>query len=204
MNDVALSPEFQNLMTRLDHLDLIDPFHEDYYAEMQSINFQFSFLKAKSELPLLTPSTTSQILSLSISTPHDEMIALMDSLTQMYAKNAQSADDFETIIYSDINNYDFKAMGIKIKAQVDFLDLYFEINKDSTRHDIKKYLTEKTRIRHYISEFKNGFIVRFHDINSLDQLRRRIQHLNHFDWYGRNRNGWSFYPVFCRFLSIQA
>ena len=180
MNDVALSPEFQNLMTRLDHLDLIDPFHEDYYAEMQSINFQFSFLKAKSELPLLTPSTTSQILSLSISTPHDEMIALMDSLTQMYAKNAQSADDFETIIYSDINNYDFKAMGIKIKAQVDFLDLYFEINKDSTRHDIKKYLTEKTRIRHYISEFKNGFIVRFHDINSLDQLRRRIQHLHHF------------------------
>lgn len=182
MNDVALSPEFQNLMTRLDHLDLIDPFHEDYYAEMQSINFQSSFLKAKSELPLLTPSTTSQILSLSISTPHDEMIALMDSLTQMYAKNAQSADDFETIIYSDINNYDFKAMGIKIKAQVDFLDLYFEINKDSTRHDIKKYLTENTGITHYISEFKNGFIIRLHDMNSIDQLRRRIQHLNHFQY----------------------
>lgn len=137
MNDVALSPEFQNLMTRLDHLDLIEPFHNDYYAEMQAINFELAFLKAKSERSLLLPSTASQILSLSISTPHDEMIALMDSLTQMYAKNAQSADDWETVIYSNINNYDFKAMNIMIKAQVDFLDLYFEIEKFSTRHDIK-------------------------------------------------------------------
>lgn len=70
MNDVALSPEFQNLMTRLDHLDLIDPFHNDYYAKMQAINFELAFLKAKSERPLLLPSTASQILSLSISTPH--------------------------------------------------------------------------------------------------------------------------------------
>lgn len=180
MNDVVLSPEFQNLMTRLDHLDLIDPFHNDYYTEMQAINFELAFLKAKSEHPLLLPSTASQILSLSISTPHDEMIALMDSLTQMYAKNAQAADDWETINYSNINNYDFKAMGIKVKAQVDFLDLYFEIDKDSTRHDIKKYLTEKTGITHYISEFRNGFIIRLHDMNSIDKLKRRIQHLNHF------------------------
>lgn len=180
MNDVALSPEFQNLMTRLDHLDLIDPFHNDYYAEMQAINFELAFLKAKSERPLLLPSTASQILSLSISTPHDEMIARMDSLTQMYAKNAQSADDWETVIYSNMNNYDFKAMNIMIKAQVDFLDLYFEIEKSSTRHDIKKYLTEKTGIAHYISEHRKGFIIRLHDINSLHELRRRIQYLDHF------------------------
>lgn len=44
----------------------------------------------------------------------------------------------------------------------------------------QKFLTEKTGITHYISEFKNGFIIRLHDMNSLDQLRRRIQHLNHF------------------------
>lgn len=180
MNDIQLSPEYKKLINDIDHLDLIDPFHEDYYAEMQAINFQLSFLKAKSERPLLLPSTIPQVLSLSISTPHDEMIEVMDSLSRIYAKNAQSADDFETIIYSDINNYDFKAMGIKVKAQVDFLDLYFEIVKDSTRHDIKKFLTEKTGIAHYIYEFKNGFIIRLHDMNSIDQLRRRIQHLHHF------------------------
>jgi len=180
MNDIQLSPEYQQLMNRLDHLDLIDPFHDDYYAEMQAINFQRAFIKAQSERQLLLPSTTSQVLSLSIYTPHDEMIDLMDSLTQIYAKNAQSADDFETIIYSNINNYDFKGMNIMVKAQVDFLDLYFEIDKDKTRHDIKKFLTEKTGITHYISEFKNGFIIRLHDMNSIAQLRRRIQHLNHF------------------------
>ena len=124
MNDIQLSPEYEKLMNDIGDLDLMEPFHDDYYAEMQAINFQLSFLKAKSERPLLLPSTASQILSLSISTPHDEMIALMDSLTQMYAKNAQAADDWETINYSNINNYDFKAMRIKVKAQVDFLDLY--------------------------------------------------------------------------------
>ena len=181
MNDIQLSPEYQQLMNRLDHLDLIDPFHDDYYAEMQAINFQRAFIKAQSERQLLLPSTTSQVLSLSIYTPHDEMIDLMDSLTQIYAKNAQSADDFETIIYSNINNYDFKGMNIMVKAQVDFLDLYFEISKPSTRHDIKKYLTEKTGIAHYISEHGKGFIIRLHDINSLRELQHRIEYLKHFD-----------------------
>jgi hypothetical protein len=180
MNDLQLSREYQQLLNRLDHLDLIDPFHDAYYAEIQAINFQLSFLKAKSERPLLLPSTASQILSLSISTPHDEMIALMDSLNQIYAKNAQSADNWETVIYSNINNYDFKAMSIMIKAQIDFLDLYFEIETSSTRHDIKKYLTEKTGIAHYISEHRKGFIIRLHDMNSLHKLRRRIQYLDHF------------------------
>lgn len=180
MNDIQLSPEYKKLMNDIDHLDLINPFHADYYAEIQAINFELAFLKAKSERPLLLPSTASQILSLSISTPHEEMIAIMDSLNQIYAKNAQSANDWETVIYSNINNYDFKAMHIKIKAQVDFLDLYFEIEKSSTRHDIKKYLTEKTGITHYISEHKKGFIIRLHDMNSLHELRRRIQYLNHF------------------------
>lgn len=180
MNDIQLSPEYIKLMNDIDHLNLIDPFHDDYYAEMQAINLQFSFLKAQSERPLLLASVKPQVLSLSISTPHNEMIALMDSLTQMYAKNAQSTDEWEAVIYSNINNYDFKARHIKIKAQVDFLDLYFEIEKSSTRHDIKKYLTEKTGIAHYISEHKKGFIIRLHDMNSLYELLCRIQHLNYF------------------------
>lgn len=69
---------------------------------------------------------------------------------------------------------------IQIKAQVDFIDLYFEIGKTSTRHDIKKFLTEKTGIAHYISEHETGFIIRLHDMNSLSVLRRRISYLRHF------------------------
>ena len=181
MNDIQLSPEYKKLINRFDHLDLIDPFHDDYYAEMQAISFQHAFLKAKSERQDLLSKAPPPILSLSTFTPRDEMIAIMDSLAEMYAKNAQSADDWETINYSNINNYDFKAMKIKVKAQVDFLDLHFEISKPSTRHDIKKYLTEKTGIAHYISEHGKGFIIRLHDINSLRELQHRIEYLKHFD-----------------------
>jgi len=102
-------------------------------------------------------------------------------LCSRYADNANQADQLETVIFSDIHSYDFKAMNIQIKAQVDFIDLYFEISKTSTRHDIKKFLTEKTGITHYISEYETGFIIRLHDMNSLSVLRRRISYLRHFE-----------------------
>lgn len=102
-------------------------------------------------------------------------------LCSRYTDNANQADQLETVIFSDIHSYDFKAMNIQIKAQVDFIDLYFEIGKTSTRHDIKKFLTEKTDITHYISEYETGFIIRLHDMNSLSALRRRISYLRHFE-----------------------
>lgn len=102
-------------------------------------------------------------------------------LYSRYADNANQADQLKTVIFSDIHSYDFKAMNIQIKAQVDFIDLYFEIGKTSTRHDIKKFLTEKTGITHYISEYETGFIIRLHDMNSLSALRRRISYLRHFE-----------------------
>ncbi|RJL71472.1 hypothetical protein [Acinetobacter radioresistens] len=102
-------------------------------------------------------------------------------LCSRYADNAKQADQLETVIFSDIHSYDFKAMNIRIKAQVDFIDLYFEIGKTSTRHDIKKFLTEKTGIAHYISKYETGFIIRLHDMNSLSALRRRISYLRHFE-----------------------
>ena len=114
MNDLQLSPEYKELMKQSNHLDFIDLFHDDYYAEMQAINFELAFLKAKSERPLLLPSITPQSLSLSICTLHGEMTNLMNSLNQIYAENAQSAIDLETVIYSNINNYDFKEMNIII------------------------------------------------------------------------------------------
>lgn len=103
-------------------------------------------------------------------------------LCTRYADNVKQADKLETVIFSDIHCYDFKAMNIQIKAQVDFIDLYFEISKTSTRHDIKKFLTEKTGVTHYISEYEAGFIIRLHDMNSLSVLRRRITHMRHFEY----------------------
>ena len=103
-------------------------------------------------------------------------------LCARYAENAKQADQLETVIFSDIHSYAFKAMNIQIKAQVDFIDLYFEIGKTSTRHDIKKFLTEKTGITHYISEYQTGFIIRLHDMNSINVLRRRISYLRHFEY----------------------
>lgn len=180
-NDIPLSNEYQNLLNRIDALGSMYPFHNNHYAEMQAINFDRAYLKAKLEREPFPPYTEPKVLALSIHTSHDEMISLLDSLANSYAENAKSADDLETVIYSNINNYDFKAMNIMVKAQVDFLDLYFEIGKASTRHDIKKYLTEKTGITHYISEYRNGFIIRFHDMNSLKELQRRIHYLRHYE-----------------------
>ena len=181
MNDIQLSSEYQKLMNDLDHLDLIDQFQDDYYTAVHAINFDLAYLKAKSQRELFLASTRPKVLALTTYTSHNEMDSILDSLTQRYADNAKSANDLETIIYSNINNYDFKAMNIMVKAQVDFLDLYFEIGKASTRHDIKKYLTEKIGITHYISEYRNGFIIRLHDINSLKELQRHIQYLRHYE-----------------------
>lgn len=180
-NEIQLSNEYQNLLNRIDALDLLYPFHNNHYAEMQEINFDFAYLKAKSEREPFLPYPTSKVLALSTHTSHEEMISLLDSLANDYSENTKSADDLETVIYSNINNYDFKAMNIRVKAQVDFLDLYFEIGRSTTRHDIKKYLTEKTGITHYISEYMNGFIIRIHDMNSLKELQHRIHYLRNYE-----------------------
>lgn len=168
MNDITLSPEFTSLIKKLDHTyDKVKLYSDEYYSNILAISLELALLKAQSEhLPIPFENEGKYTL---------------ESLQKRYMDNARSADKLETIIYSNINNYDFKTMNIMVKTQVDFLDLYFEIRRSGTRHDIKKYLTEKTRVTHYISEYKNGFIIRLHDMNSLNELRHRIQHLHHFD-----------------------
>ena len=168
MNNITLSPEFTSLMKKLDHTyDKVKLYSDEYYSNILAISFELALLKAQSN------RQTSYY-------KHEDKYSL-ESLQKRYMDNAKSADNLETIIYSNIHNYDFKSMSIRIKAQVDFLDLYFEIGKSSTRHDIKKYLTEKTGVTHYISEYRNGFIIRLHDMNSMNELQRRIQYLHHFD-----------------------
>ncbi|WP_146857142.1 hypothetical protein [Acinetobacter johnsonii] len=180
MNKHSFSQKCHNLIERLNRLDFVDPFSAEYYKEMKAIEFEMSILD-KAERTPNTAITKPTFLEVPANISDEDLTFTLHSLTERYAANAKSADDFETMIYSNINNYDFKAMKIKVKAQVDFLDLYFEIGKASTRHDIKKYLTEKTGVTHYISEHGNGFIIRLHDINSMHQLQRRIQFLDHFN-----------------------
>ncbi|UJA03052.1 hypothetical protein F9230_01000 [Acinetobacter johnsonii] len=180
MNKHSFSQKCHNLIERLNHLDFVDPFSAEYYKEMKAIEFEMSLLDKVEHAPN-TAIKMPNFVEVHADISEQNLISVLNLLTERYSTNAKSAEDLETLIYSNINNYDFKAMKIKVKAQVDFLDLYFEIGKASTRHDIKKYLTEKTGVTHYISEHRNGFIIRLHDMNSMHQLQRRIQYLNHFD-----------------------
>lgn len=108
-------------------------------------------------------------------------------MSHRYADNAKSADDFEAEIYSDIHSYELLAMGINIKTVIDFLDLKFEVTKPTTRSLIKKYLTEKTGTRYYISNDErdivqdgNIFTMRVHDIRTKKDLQRIIKCLEHY------------------------
>jgi len=152
MNNIASRPEFLSLLKSLN-----DCHNKDLSSNISALN------------------CNRRSFSQNDLTPYS-----FESLKNRYMENALQAYDFETLIYSNIHNYDFKAMNIMVKAHVDFLDLYFEINRSSSRHDIKKYLTEKTGIKHYISEYGKGFIIRLHDMNSLKKLQRHLMHLHHF------------------------
>ncbi len=175
-NLTALSVEHQKLIDRLDQLDFVDPFSKYYYEEMKAIEKEILRLKTET----VCEAVEKRNLSLNIHTSNNELDLIIESMKLLYANNAQNADQMETKIFSNINSYDFKAMHIKIRAKVDFLDLYFEIEKKSTRHDIKKFLTEKTGIRHYIKESLSGYVIRLHDMNSLKLLNDRIRCLDHF------------------------
>ena len=175
-NSSSLSLEGQKLIERLDQLDFVDPFSLYYFNEIKAIDREIQNLKKKAKITRMA----QQVLTVHATTSREELDLTLEAIRLRYSENAKQADDLETKIYSNINSYDFKAMNIKIRARVDFLDLYFEIAKLSTRHDIKKFLTEKTGIRHYIKESLNGYVIRLHDMNSLKLLNERLRCLDHF------------------------
>ena len=175
-NSNLLTLECQKLIERLDQLDFIDPFSRYYFNEIKAIESEIFRLKTKS----VSKTTTNKNLSVDINTTNDELDLIIEDIRLRYENNAQYADQMETKIFSNIHSYDFKAMNIKIKACLDFLDIYFQVEKSCTRHDIKKYLTEKTKIRHFIKESGSGYIIRLHDMNSIHSINQRTAHLNHF------------------------
>lgn len=171
-----MSLEGQKLIERLDQLDFVDPFSLCYFDEIKAIEKEIQNLKKKAKIRRMA----QQVLTVHATTLREELDLTLEAIRLRYTENAKQADDLETKIYSNINSYDFKAMNIKIRARVDFLDLYFEITKASSRHDIKKFLTEKTGIKHYIKERLNGYVIRLHDMNSLKLLNERLRCLDHF------------------------
>lgn len=176
MLNLKIGDEYQALMNRLSQIDEEKLAATDFYAKLNEIRFELNLLKARSDR--YEESSRESGCSFYVG----EVVSLdtWAALEQRYAENAKQADELETKIYSNINSYNFKAMNIKIRARVDFIDLYFEIKKPSTRHDIKKFLTEKTGIRHYIKESLNGYVIRLHDMNSLKLLNERLRCLDHF------------------------
>ncbi|EXC25577.1 hypothetical protein J520_3046 [Acinetobacter sp. 869535] len=176
MLNLKIGDEYLALINRLSLIDENKLTATDFNAKLNEIRFELNLLKAKSN----RCEKTSCEHGLSFHVDDVVSFDIWEALEQLYAENAKQADELETKIYSNINSYDFKAMNIKIRARVDFLDIYFEITKPSTRHDIKKFLTEKTGIRHYIKESLNGYVIRLHDMNSLKLLNERLRCLDHF------------------------
>ena len=176
-NSNLLTLECQKLIQRLDQLDFIDPFSQYYFNEIKAIESEILRLKTKSARKMIT----NKKLSVDISTSNAELGLIMEDIGFSCANNAQHADQMETKIFSNIHSYDFKPMNIKIKACIDFLDIYFQVEKSCTRHDIKKYLTEKTKIRHFIKESGSGYMIRLHDMHSINSINKRIGHLTTSD-----------------------
>lgn len=139
------------------------------------------------QLLLESSADEGNIITVSPKISDEDLEQQLQGMRQRYANNAKHADDWEAEIYSDIHSYDFKAMGIEIKPVIDFMTLQFEVNKPTTRHCIKKHLTEKTGTRYYVQNDQKGigqsgdiFTIRIHDIKSKRDLKTVIQCLEHY------------------------
>lgn len=140
------------------------------------------------QLLLESLADEGNIITVSSKISDEDLEQQLQGMRQRYADNANHADEWEAEIYSDIHSYDFKAMGIEIKPVIDFITLQFEVNKPTTRHCIKKHLTEKTGTRYYIESDKNGIeqsgnvftIKQVHDVRSRKDLKAIIQCLERY------------------------
>lgn len=140
------------------------------------------------QLLLESLADEGNIITVSPKISDEDLEQQLQGMRQRYADNAKRADEWETEIYSDIHSYDFKAMGIEIKPVIDFMTLQFEVNKSTTRHCIKKHLTEKTGTRYYVQNDQRGigqsdnvFTIQVHDVRSKKDLKAVIQCLEHYD-----------------------
>ncbi|MFX8856843.1 hypothetical protein ABTM70_01260 [Acinetobacter baumannii] len=124
----------------------------------------------------LIHSPSWKFLTVTKTTPTQDVHALLDAYQSRVQVNADAWKILEAEIMSDINTYEFKQKlefknpkliekgfsilhtPIKIKAVIDWLDLSFEVDpticefafKKNARSFIKSFLTAKTGTRHYV------------------------------------------------------
>lgn len=130
--------------------------------------------------------------------------SLEESLSKELDDLLKSYDDEKAFDLTNLSNYDratMKKMKITVKACLDFIDIKFTTTSLQDRSNIKKYLTEKTGVKHFIkvihenddvlenqdrndsSKNKTGktFVIRLHDIERMDQLMSRLSFLKHYN-----------------------
>lgn len=134
-------------------------------------------------------------ISINSQTPHKDVLVIMSDLERRHKHSVKQLRNK----LCDLGQYDHLS-DIKVQACIDFIDVKFTTTEPHNRSDIKKYLTEKTGIKHFIktadesddvlSDEKNNnindsvgttFIIRLHDVENLKMLTERIDHLKHYN-----------------------
>lgn len=154
-------------------------------------------------------SPSCKVLTVKEMTRTQDVHALLDSYQSRVQVNADAWKVLEAEIISDINTYELakkiefknpklcekgfsiRYTPIKIKAVIDWLDLYFEVDpkicefafKKNARSFIKSFLTAKTGTKHYvkldesdINQAGLSFTIRLHNLRSKEDLDK-ITHL---------------------------
>ena len=180
---------------------------ESFYEAMatcdeQAINIEgdklFNFLVME-----MLQNSSGRPLTFSERTGITELHTFLDAYQRRLEINADVAETLEAEIYSNISSYSFEKhmdfknpelhengysihfKPIQIKAVIDWLDLYFEVDpsrcsfahKPNARSYIKSFLTMKTGKKHYVKHDESDinqdgliFTVRLHDIKSKADL----------------------------------
>ncbi|WHP05428.1 hypothetical protein QLH32_15655 [Acinetobacter corruptisaponis] len=172
----------------------------DYYGNDNALEDQLTkelddlLLSCEKETAFTTITTTST---------NEEIRAVNADLQRRHKNNVKQLETAERNKICNIKYYNrlsMKNAGITIKACIDFIDVKFETAKPFNRSVIKKYLTEKTGIRHFIKtvgesddvlrdeESNNlndnigtAFVIRLHDVKNLKALTERLSILKYYN-----------------------
>lgn len=118
--------------------------------------------------------------TVTLTTPTADIHTLLDKLQERLADNVKDAE-----LYHPINVEPFSSA--KVKAVIDWLVLRFSVDptqctffkEPNARSHIKKFITERTGIRHYvasddrhITQDGTSFTIRLHDVRNAKDLKK--------------------------------
>jgi hypothetical protein len=180
----------------------------DYYDNSNALEDQLTkelddLLLSCEDDTLSTASINPTASIINTTTPLEVVHAIMEALQRSCKHSVKQLEATEQNKLCDLSQYNrttMKNAGITVKACLDFIDIKFTTTKPHNRSSIKKYLTEKTEIRHYIKvvdesdviledKKKNDstdctgttFVIRLHDMENLKTLMKRLSFLKHYN-----------------------